>query len=503
MDSCGIFLRKMIKTVAKGDTITVNCQFPTVNCFLIDRSLNRNMKGGALVLTYELKKSPGVPLYESLYRCIREDILSGQLRAGDKLPSKRALAANLEISKITVEGAYDQLLAEGYIRSQEKVGYFVEAVETVRRETLPAAPPPQPREEYIDLTANGPARFPFSVWSRLQREVMLDLGETLLAPLPNQGLWELRQAIANHLLQFRGMQVSPENILIGAGTDFLYNLLIQLLGRDKRYAVEEPGYGKIRKIYAAGGVECISASMDAQGVLPQALGDAQVLHISPSHHFPTGIITPVARRQALLNWANEVPGRWIIEDDYDSEFRFNAHPMATMQSLDAGGKVIYMNTFSKTLAPSIRISYMVLPQVLMEQFQQTLGFYSCTVPSFEQYTLARFLSHGHFEKHLNRMRKFYKARRNRVLEIIENCPLAARLTILEENAGLHFLVKVDTRLNDGELTKKCLAAGIRVRSLGSYYHDPLPREDTHCLVVNYSGLSDRDLDALASAVMDL
>ncbi len=455
------------------------------------------------MLTYELKKAPGVPLYESLYRCIREDILSGRLRAGDKLPSKRALATNLEVSKITVEGAYGQLLAEGYICSREKVGYFVEAVETVTRGPLTQPQAPAPERHYIDLAANGPAKFPFSVWSRLQREVMLDLGEQLLAPLPNQGLWELRQAIASHLLQFRGMQVSPENILIGAGTDFLYNLLIQLLGRDKRYAVEEPGYSKIRKIYAAGGVECISAPMDSQGVLPQALGDAQVLHISPAHHFPTGIITPVARRQALLNWAKALPNRWIIEDDYDSEFRFNAHPMPTMQSMDPGGKVIYMNTFSKTLAPSIRISYMVLPRILMEQFQATLGFYSCTVPSFEQYTLARFLTSGHFEKHLNRMRKFYKARRNRVLQIIEGCPLSLRLSILEENAGLHFLVKVDTRLSDKALTDRCLAAGIRVRSLGSYYHDPLPREDTHCLVVNYSGLSDTDLDALAAAVMSL
>ena len=455
------------------------------------------------MLTYQLKKAPGVPLYESLYRCIREDILAGRLRAGDRLPSKRALAANLEVSKITVEGAYDQLLAEGYIRSREKVGYFVEAVETAPRSPLPPPPSPQQTAPLIDLTANGPAKFPFSVWSKLQREVMLDLGETLLAPLPNQGLWELRQAIASHLLQFRGMHVGPENILIGAGTDFLYNLLIQLLGRDKCYAVEEPGYGKIRKIYAAGGVKVISAPMDRQGVIPKALGDAQVLHISPSHHFPTGIITPVARRQALLSWANEAPERWIIEDDYDSEFRFNAHPMATMQSLDTGGRVIYMNTFSKTLAPSIRISYVVLPPMLMERFQKTLGFYSCTVASFEQYTLARFLDRGHFEKHLNRMRKFYKARRNRVLEMIESSALSPRLNILEEDAGLHFLVQVDSPLSDRALTETCLAAGIRVRSLGSYYHEPSHRKDTHCLVVNYSGLSDRDLDDLEAAVKTL
>ena len=449
------------------------------------------------MLTYQLNKRPGVPLYEDLYRCIREDILSGRLCPGQKLPSKRALAENLEVSKITVEGAYNQLLAEGYIRSREKVGYFVESVERTTAPISHTLPPKTPEDTCIDLTSNAPAQFPFSVWSKLQREVMLDLGEQLLQALPNQGLWQLRQAIADHLAQFRGMQVSPANILIGAGTDFLYNLLIQLLGRDKIYACEEPGYGKIRKIYAAGGVKCISAPMDEQGVIPDVLENAQVLHISPSHHYPTGIITPMSRRQALLAWAKE--GNWIIEDDYDSEFRFNAHPMPTMQSMDKAGRVIYMNTFSKTLAPSIRISYMVLPEALMKQFQENLGFYSCTVPSFEQYTLARFLSRGYFEKHLNRMRKFYKARRNRVLSAIENCALKDHLTILEENAGLHFLIKVNTSLSDKELADRCANNRIRIRALSDYYHLKQPA-DSHCLVVNYSGLSDQQLTQLETVL---
>jgi len=453
------------------------------------------------MLTYELKKSPGVPLYEALYRCIREDILSGVLSPGEKLPSKRALAQNLEVSKITVETAYNQLLSEGYIRSQEKVGFFVEAVE--RRAKAAAVPLPQPTEkpkEYLlDLTANATEQFPFSVWSRLQREVMLDYGEKLLAPLPNQGIPELRQAISQHLQSFRGMHVDPENILIGAGTDFLYNLLIQLLGREKIYAVEEPGYGKIRKVYAAGGVKCVSAPMDGKGVRPEAILDADVLHCSPSHHFPSGLVTPVSRRLELLAWAKE--GKWIIEDDYDSEFRFDAHPKPTMQSLDHGGRVIYMNTFSKSLAPSIRISYMVLPGELMRQFRRELGFYSCTVPSFEQYTLARFLSRGHFEKHINRMRKFYKNRRNTVVSLLENCTFANKLTILEQDAGLHFLLKVQTGLSDRELTKKLEEAGVRVRALSDYYHES--RKDTGCLVVNYSGLKEERLEAALRILEDV
>ena len=199
------------------------------------------------MLTYSLKKSPGVPLYEALYRCIRQDILSGKLPAGEKLPSKRALAVHLEVSKITVEAAYNQLLAEGFIRSQEKVGYFVESLQKQPDAPVWKAAAEAYREDLIDLTGDSPSHFPFSVWSRLQREVMLDLGEGLLLPVHKQGLPALRNAIARHLNQFRGMQVEPDNILIGAGTDFLYNLLVQLLGRDKRYGVEEPGSAKFKR----------------------------------------------------------------------------------------------------------------------------------------------------------------------------------------------------------------------------------------------------------------
>ena len=432
------------------------------------------------MLTYQLKKAPGMPLYESLYRLLREDIRTGRLSPGERLPSKRALAAHLEVSVITVEAAYEELLSEGYIRSEEKVGYFVE--EYRRPPAVPSPPAPAPAPS----PAGKVEGFPFSVWSRLQREVVLDYGEKLLLPLPNRGVPELRQAIAAHLGSFRGMTVDPENILIGAGTDFLYNLLIQLLGRDSPYAVEDPGYGKIRSIYAAGGVTCLAAPMDEFGVRPDCLGNARVLHISPSHHYPTGLVTPPARRRELLGWAERREG-WIIEDDYDSEFRFHAHPMSAMQTMDAQ-RVIYLNSFSKSLAPSIRISYMVLPPKLMNKFQRELGFYSCTVPSFEQYTLARFLSMGHFEKHINRMRKFYRSRRKKVVSKIKASPMAGRLTIQELDAGLHFLLRVDTSLPDSAFRE----AGIPFPTLGSFY--ARPKDDLHTLVVSYAGLKDETLD---------
>ena len=443
--------------------------------------------------TYTLKKQPGLPLYEALYRAIREDILTGTLLPGEKLPSKRALASNLEVGKTTVEAAYAQLLEEGYISSRERSGFFVEAVEPQKK-----ARPVQPVTESVplprqgaDLTGNGTGQFPFSVWIRLQREVILDYGERLLLPVDSRGAPETRTAIAKNLGDFRGMTVDPENILIGAGTDFLYNLLLQLLGQDKVYGVEDPGYGKIRKIYAAGGVRCLPIPMDESGIRPDSLCGARVLHISPSHHFPTGIVMPLYRRRALIDWARRTDG-FIIEDDYDTEFRFRGHPLPPMQTMDPE-RVIYMNTFSKTLFPSIRISYMVLPAGLMARFREKLGFYGCTVPSFEQYTLARFLDRGYFEKHINRMRKFYRARRNRVIAMLAGCPAAGKFTILEQDAGLHFLLKVETALDDNALTALFAQSGLRVQPLGSFYTSP--REDCRgMLVINYSAVDEKALE---------
>ncbi len=453
------------------------------------------------MLTYELKKSAGVPLYEALYRCIRADILAGRLAAGEHLPSKRALAAHLEVSKITVESAYGQLLAEGYIRSVEKVGFFVEDGKSAAPAVPVAvdAPPPEPIAPRLDLTGGAGGQFPFSVWSRLQREVMLDYAEKLLLPMPNIGVFELREAIAHHLASFRGMRVAPEQILIGAGGDFLYNLLIQLLGRERVFAVEEPGYGKIRKIYAAAGARVLSAEMDGAGIVPASLADADTAHLSPSHHFPTGLVTPLHRRKELIEWAHS-GDKWIIEDDYDSEFRFDAHPMSTLFTLDGGERVVYMNSFSKSLAPSIRISYLVLPRALMAQFQEKLGFYSCTVPSFEQYTLARFLSRGYFEKHINRMRKVYKSKRNAVISLLNSCKFSDKLTILEQDAGLHFLLKIATDRSDDALIAHLAARGVRVQPLSHYCHAAPRPTDAHTLVINYAGA---DLPALEAILNEL
>ena len=445
------------------------------------------------MLTYTLEKSAGV-LYEQLYRRVKEDILRGALQTGEKLPSKRMLAQHLQISVVTVENAYEQLLAEGYIYAQEKRGYFVAAVER------PLSPPPVPvgaaeaAEEpeqawLLDFVTNTTAAeyFPFDTWARLMRRTLLDKNTELLRPTPSTGAPELRQAIAGYLRAFRGMTVSPGQILLGAGAETLYHLLIRLLGQEKCYAVEDPGYGKIARIYESNGVAVRRIELDEAGLSADALrrSGADVVHLSPSHHYPTGIVMPIGRRQELLRWAGEREGRYVLEDDYDSEFRFVGRPIPTLFSADKHQRVIYLNTFSKTIAPSIRMSYMILPEPLMEVYRRRLGFCACTVPSLEQYTLAAFMSGGHYEQHLRCMKTRYHQKRDTVIAAIREGLRGAEIT--EQDAGLHFLVRLDTELPDAELRRRAAAQRLRLAILSDYYARP---EDAppHVLVVNYSGI---------------
>ena len=458
------------------------------------------------MLTYTLDKQAGLSLYEQLYRRVKADILSGRLAAGEKLPSKRALAAHLEVSVITVKNAYEQLMAEGYLTGVEKKGYFVSAV-LPSPAAVPASPeqPPPPREPvwFLDLATNSIAAedFPFTVWARLMRQTILEQGTGLLRSTPPQGAWALRQAIAAHLRQFRAMEVTAEQIIVGAGTEVLYNLLVQLLGRDRLYGVEDPGYGKIAHIYRAAGAEVTALPLDEAGVSVEALrrSDADVVHISPSHHYPTGLVMPIARRQELLRWAQEVPARVILEDDYDSEFRFVGRPIPTLFSVSENQRVIYLNTFSKTIAPSIRISYMILPPRLLARYREKLGFYACTVSSFEQYTLARFLEQGRYEQHLNRMKTRYRQKRDAVIDAIRRSPLSDRAEILEQDAGLHFLMVLPTDLDDRSLRRRAEAMGLRLALLSDYYSQPAAAPQ-HILVVNYAGI---DMDRLPEGLRRL
>jgi len=444
------------------------------------------------MLTYSLNNRGGQPLYEYLYQCIRRDILSGTLRADERLPSKRALAEHLQVSVITVETAYQQLEAEGYLYARPRRGFFVSRVERAPEGPAPSVVPPEPTEPdwVLDLRSNqvDASRFPASIWAKLTRQVLSEGSSSLFTPVPHQGLPALRQAIADHLRDFKGLSVSPEQIVVGAGAEYLYLLLAQLLGKDAVFAVEDPGYQKIRQIYQKWGSSYVPIPLDQNGMDLSALeaSGATALHISPSHHYPTGIITSISRRQALLRWADRVGGT-IIEDDYDSEFRFTGRPIPALQSIDHSGRVVYMNTFSQTISPSMRVGFMVLPPRLLEQYRQELGFYACTVPALDQHVLARFLSGGHYEQHLSRMRKEYRLRRDAVLTAFRESPFAHRVTILEQGAGLHFLLRLHSRQEDDTIRQKAEALGVRLGFLSEYSAANRP-EYAHTLVVNYAGL---------------
>lgn len=460
------------------------------------------------MITYDFENIKG-PIYEYIYKCIKEDILSGRLRPMEHLPSKRSFANNNGISTITIQNAYDQLVSEGYIFTLPRRGYFVSEIEGMQSRIAKADisynihVTKDSQEGIYDLSNNGtdPENFPFSVWTKVSRKVMAERKEELMTIAPSGGVRELREVIANHLHSFRGMVVDPDQIIIGAGTEYLYSVIATLLGRNKKYAIENPGYKKLVKIYNQKDIECRFVSMDEYGVTVNELRrvEADVAHICPNHHFPTGIVMPARRRYEILSWANEDNERYIIEDDYDSEFRAEKKPIPTMFSIDGCEKVIYINTFSKSLTPTIRISYMVLPVHLANLFYETMSFYACTVSNFEQYTLAEFIRQGYFEKHINRMRLYYMRQRKSVIDAIRKSKLGNVCTIIENDSGLHFLLKINTSRTSEEIKSILLKHGIRVNSLEDYYLTSGAKEVNY-YIINYSLLNEERTKAVINIV---
>lgn len=481
------------------------------------------------MLTYSFEDIGNDTLYEHLYKAIKNDILNGTLTPMQKLPSKRSFAKNLSISTITVENAYSQLLAEGYIFSIPKKGYYVSNFSNPllpnvdvksdfhNTDTIHNFPNDDIKAKSLDtgiindhdalkdagginLTANhiNADNFPFSIWSKLIREVISNEKNSLMKPLPSAGSYELRSSIAKHLLDYRGLKVSPEQIIIGAGTEYLYSIIIQLMGRKLVYGLENPGYKKISKIYNSHKVACTYIPITASGINMDILkeSNADIMHISPSHHFPTGIVTSVGTRYELLEWANENKARYIIEDDYDSEFRLVGKPIPALLSIDNHEKVIYMNSFSKSLSSTIRISYMVLPAQLMKKYNETLSFYSCTVSAFEQATLAKFISEGYFEKHINRMRNYYRKLRDALLNAIRKSPLNSNCTILEENSGLHFLLKINTDKSDAQLKAEAKSNGLIISCMSDYYMHHHVNNKEHIIIINYSGIDANNINSI-------
>jgi len=444
------------------------------------------------------------PLYKQLYDFIKNEIKKGNMKVGDKLPSKRNLSAHLSISQNTIETAYQQLAAEGYVKSVPKSGFYVCEIEEFSApiEIKPKRSPeniqePKPKQYRYDFRTNtvDTAFFPFSTWVKISKEIMHDENRELLKTTHPQGDYHLRESISKYLHHYRGVNCLPEQIIIGAGTEYLLGLITQLLGRNRVYAIENPGYPKTYKILKShnANIKFIRLDEDGLKIDDLARSNANVVYITPSHHFPLGIIMPISRRMQLLKWAHQSADRFIIEDDYDSEFRFNGRPIPALQGLDVNEKVIYISTFSKSIAPSIRISYMVLPMPMLQRFSDEYSFYSSTVSRFEQYTLFRFIQGGHFERHLNRMRNVYRSRKDALIEEIKKLSFGEKIEIIGENAGLHLMLRVHGRLTENDLITRAEKVGIKLYGLSEYYLAPFENMPNNVVVIGYSNYNKSEI----------
>lgn len=443
--------------------------------------------------TMELEPARG-NLYGQIYEYIRQEIREGKLLHQEKLPSTRSLAQYLQVSRSTVDMAYEQLLSEGYIEAKPYKGYYVCKVEELYHmeegSTEPAAKrQPEQKAWEIDFSPDAvdADAFPFDTWRRLNRNVLQDANSELFNPGPSMGEWELRSTIGRYLHASRGVNCRPEQIVIGAGNDYLLMLLRMLLGENHCVAMENPTYRSAWRMFDAFGYSIKAVPMDASGMEIAALQEsgAELAYVMPSHQYPTGIVMPIGRRMELLKWAAQEEGRYLIEDDYDSEFRYKGRPVPSLQASDGRGQVIYLGTFSKSIAPAIRISYLVLPERLLERYHEKCAFLSCTVPRMDQAVLDVFIREGYYERHLNKMRKIYREKHDLMLQLLK--PFEQEYRIRGEHAGLHLLLEAKQEKNEALLCKAAAGAGVRI--YGMQEASGVWEYKKPAIILGYGGLS--------------
>lgn len=450
-------------------------------------------------LTINLQPKSKTPLYEQIYDYIKKDIQENRMKSGEKLPSTRALSKYLEVSRSTVELAYEQLLSEGYVEAFPCRGYFVAQIEGLYH--LEQQPGEREKcfaskvESYAyDFTPNGVdlKSFPYNAWRKLSKECLMDDKAEMFRLGEPKGEYALRDAIAGYLHQARGVNCQPEQIIVGAGNDYLLMLLSMILGRSCKVALENPTYKQAYLLFKNSAHEVCTINMDEKGMEIKTLVDsnADIAFVMPSHQYPLGIVMPIKRRLALLNWANEKETRFIIEDDYDSEFRYKGKPIPALQGYDAQNKVIYMGTFSKSIAPAIRMSYMVLPNSLLNVYQETCAFLNSTVSKVDQLILKKFIEEGYYERHLNKTRALYKSRHDMLLGCLKS--LQDRCTISGENAGVHLLLRFHNGMTEEELIKRAREKGIKVYGLSEYYIDS--QDKNHATVLlGYANMNEEKI----------
>ena len=433
-----------------------------------------------------------LPLYELIYRQLREEIATGQRKAGEKLPSKRALAQQLGISINTVEGAYHQLESEGFIEARARSGFYVLPLSALlpmeRAQPVPAAPVADcPPEIDFAVGAVDAAAFPMNIWQRLTRSCLNQPG--VLSRSEVQGDLGLRREIVQYLARARGVHCAPEQMLLGASTEELLRTLCDLLPEQCSFVVENPAYHKAYLHFSRMGHSVLPAQMDGKGVLVEPLEplDRVVVYTAPSHQYPLGFAMPMGRRTALLAWCSRGNFRYVIEDDYDSEFRYDAKPLPSLQSIDRSDRVVYLGTMSGVIAPALRISYMILPPTLCAAFHERRALYSCNSATLSQYTLREFMRLGYFEKHLNRMRVCYRNRRRELVQLL--APYAGRLQVIGAPAGSYLLVQVPGAQGEDALCASALRLGVRVYPIGPYFMGAVPKEYANTVLLGFGNLS--------------
>ncbi|MGH1259266.1 MULTISPECIES: PLP-dependent aminotransferase family protein [Bacillus] len=454
-----------------------------------------------LELTPNLNVNSKRALYVQLYEYIKKEIKDGTIPALTKLPAKRKLASYLQVSKNTVEAAYEQLLAEGYIESASRKGYFVCKIEQmiyVEGSEAKVEEVSFREENYtFDFTQTGvdTDTFPFTTYRKLINDVWQPHNNELLFLGHPQGELSLREEIANYLYESRGVRCSASQIVLGAGTQILVKLLFQLL-KGSNYAVENPGYHRKMVVFEQGEKKVQILSLDRDGICMADLenSDANVVFVTPSHQFPYGMIMPITRRTQLLQWAKKEEDRYIIEDDYDSEFRYSGKPIPALQGLDTDGKVIYMGTLSKALLPSLRMSYIVLPKNVIEKYQKEYLFYTQSVSRMDQEVIRKFLNEGYWEKHIHKMRVVYRKKRDRLVFEIEKY-FSNRVEVIGEDSGLHILLKVHNGMREEELIKEAAKYSIKIYPVSTYYKDGTAPENV--VLLGFAILSE---DEIAKAV---
>ena len=475
----------------------------STNCHFVNGQ-KQETEGGQIrlrKLTVALDSKSDVPLYEQLTRHIIGEIRAGRMVAGEKLPGVRSLCEHLQISRSTAESAYQILVAEGYIEGRERSGNYVLPYERPIAPVgdVPILPPESLPDVYrhrFSTAEVDTSEFPYRAWAKLYKQVLQD-GSGLLSRGHGQGDIELRQALSDFLHQYRGVRCAAAQIVLGAGVDALMGMLLILLGTDAVYGLEDPGYPANYRTMNNSNRCSMPVPLDAQGMDDGALraSGANIAYVTPSHQFPTGVTMPAGRRARLLSWANEERYRYIIEDDYDSEFRHTTRPIPAMQGMDPE-KVIYIGTFNRSIAPSIRVAYMVLPQALLLSFRELYAHTACSVSRFEQQTLALFLKEGHYQRHLRRMAGLYRRRRDALIEAmgcIENISLSGH------EAGLHCLLTHD-RLDEQALICRANESGILVHGLSEYAHGEIKK--SHSLVLGYGGIDEMEIRSMALLLKD-